>query len=183
MPVFRNPLAWGSLPDTRPSITLLCEWKTCGSQLHIKEFYLVTIVDAGFYSESVLSKSTDLSICLLLYLLLILFPLFELSALFDMDCVKGLDSNRMSPALMIEPLISCHFLIGIMSNEKIHTQRLLLSFTQRGSGLGGVTGLGVWWQRGLVLSLSVLRKTLCRSISVEETGFNKWKKRSKWGAT
>lgn len=48
MPVFRNLLAWGSLPDARPSFTLLCEWKRCGSQLHIKEFYLVTIVDAGF---------------------------------------------------------------------------------------------------------------------------------------
>lgn len=49
MSVFRNPLAWGSLSDTRPAITLLCEWKRCGSQLHIKEFYLVTIIDAGLF--------------------------------------------------------------------------------------------------------------------------------------
>ena len=96
------------------------------------------------YSELVLSKSTGLSVCLPLYLLLILFPPFGLSALFDMDCVKGLDSDPLSPSLMIEPLISCHFLIVIMRNEKIYTLRLLLSFTQRDQAWEESQGLGVW---------------------------------------
>lgn len=73
-----------------------------------------------------------------------------------MDCVKGLNSDCLSPALMIDPLISCHFLIVIMSNEKIHTQQLLLSFTQWGSGLGGVTGpwcvVAAWVSNELVSS-------------------------------